>query len=223
MGQQLSALAPTPPYGSRYFPPAVGSHGGGGGGGGVGGVGCVVGGGGGGGGLFPNWARAPRVWVGQEETTAARADVLPLEIEAVLEAFAPAGAAPAGLTAHVHREHVFDPAFEASDEWDVLERELLAGWRKWPTGIFMAWYPLKNPRQSDLLAEGLIEAGIGSAIRLELMIDDPLTATKLAGCGLMIINPPWTMRAAFDALMPPLAARLARSARAGYRCEVIAG
>ncbi len=118
---------------------------------------------------------------------------------------------------------LFDPAFEASDEWDVLERELLAGWRKWPTGIFMAWYPLKNPRQSDLLAEGLIEAGVGSAIRLELMVDDPLTATKLAGCGLMIINPPWTMCAAFDALMPPLAARLARSARAGYRCEVIAG
>jgi 23S rRNA A2030 N6-methylase RlmJ len=29
----------------------------------------------------------------------------------------------------------------------------------------------------------------------------------------MIINPPWTMRAAFDALMPPLAARRARSAR----------
>ena len=43
MGQQLTALAPTPPYGSRYFPPAVGPHGG------VGGVGGGGGGGGGGG------------------------------------------------------------------------------------------------------------------------------------------------------------------------------
>ena len=37
------------------------------------------------GGLFPNWARAPSVWVGQEETTAARADVLTLELETALE------------------------------------------------------------------------------------------------------------------------------------------
>ena len=81
-----------------YSPPTVakgegegegeggGGGGGGGGGSGVGGVGGVGGGGGGGGGgLFPNWARAPRVWVGQEETTAARADVLPLELETALE------------------------------------------------------------------------------------------------------------------------------------------
>ena len=71
-----------------YAPVTVAKGGGGGVGGvGVGGGGVVVvgGGGGGGGGLFPNWARAPRVWVGQEETTAARADVLPLEIEAALE------------------------------------------------------------------------------------------------------------------------------------------
>ena len=57
MGQQLSALAPAPPYGSRYFPPAVGSHGGAGGGGGVGGGG----GGGGGGGAARSTAREERL------------------------------------------------------------------------------------------------------------------------------------------------------------------
>ena len=69
------------------YAPVTGAKGGGGGGGGggVGGGSGGGGGGGGGGGLFPNWARAPSVWVGQEETTAARADVLPLEIEAALE------------------------------------------------------------------------------------------------------------------------------------------
>lgn len=116
-----------------------------------------------------------------------------------------------------------DPPFEAGDEWDVMAREVLAAWRKWPTGCFMMWYPLKNPRQSDLLAEDLAHAGATSALRMELIVDDLASADRLAGCGLMVINPPWTLKANADALLPALAARFARSSRAGYRCEMIAG
>lgn len=118
---------------------------------------------------------------------------------------------------------LIDPAFEAPDEWETLTRQVIAAARKWPTGCFMVWYPLKNPRQSDDLAHAIAEAGIASAIRLELIVDDLAKAEKLAGCGLIIINPPWTLRAEAQALLPALAERLARSNRAGYRCEVIAG
>lgn len=116
---------------------------------------------------------------------------------------------------------LIDPAFEAGDEWDQLGTELIAAWRKWPTGCFMAWYPLKNPRQADVLADAVARADAGSALRLELVVDDLATADRLAGCGLVIINPPWTLQAGAEALLPALAARLARSARAGFRCELI--
>jgi 23S rRNA (adenine2030-N6)-methyltransferase len=118
---------------------------------------------------------------------------------------------------------LIDPAFEAADEWEQLTRQVVLAARKWQTGCFMIWYPLKNPRQSDDLAFAIAEAGIASAIRLELLVGDLATAEKLAGCGLIVINPPWTLRAEAEMLLPALAARLARSARAGYRCEVIAG
>lgn len=117
---------------------------------------------------------------------------------------------------------LIDPAFEAADEWTQLEKELLSAWRKWPTGCFLVWYPLKNPRQSDLLAEALVEAGVPDALRMELVVDDLATAEKLAGCGLIVINPPWTLRETAEALLPALAGRLARSRRAGFRCDVIA-
>ena len=116
-----------------------------------------------------------------------------------------------------------DPAFEDGDEWDIMAREVLAAWRKWPTGCFMLWYPLKNPRQSDLLADDIVDAGVSSALRLELIVDDLATADRLAGCGLMIINPPWTLKDNADVLLPALAERFARSRKAGYRCEMIAG
>jgi 23S rRNA (adenine2030-N6)-methyltransferase len=118
---------------------------------------------------------------------------------------------------------LIDPAFEAADEWERLTAQVIAAARKWPTGCFMVWYPLKNPRQSDELAHAVADAGIASAIRLELIVDDLATAEKLAGCGLLVINPPWTLRSEADPMLAALAARLARSARAGFRCEVIAG
>ncbi len=118
---------------------------------------------------------------------------------------------------------LIDPAFEAADEWQALARETTAAWRKWPTGCFMVWYPLKNPRQADELCGALADAGPATALRLELMVDDLDVANRLAGCGLAILNPPWTLKAAADALLPALAERLARSSRAGFRSEMIAG
>ncbi|MCX7322871.1 MAG: 23S rRNA (adenine(2030)-N(6))-methyltransferase RlmJ [Hyphomicrobiales bacterium] len=116
-----------------------------------------------------------------------------------------------------------DPAFEAADEWQVTAREVIAAWRKWQTGCFIVWYPLKNPRQADDLARDFRDADVVNAVRLELIVDDLAAAEKLAGCGLIVINPPWTLRDQAEALLPALALRLARSRKAGFRCEVIAG
>ena len=117
---------------------------------------------------------------------------------------------------------LIDPAFEAPDEWSKLEVQLLAAWRKWPTGCYIAWYPLKNPRQSDDLAHAVHQAGVPSAIRLEIMVDTLETADRLAGCGLVVLNPPFGLEQQAQFLLPSLAERLGRSRKAGWRCEVIA-
>jgi 23S rRNA (adenine2030-N6)-methyltransferase len=113
---------------------------------------------------------------------------------------------------------LIDPAFESGDEWATATSEVLAAIRKWPTGCFMIWHPLKNPRQADDLARALRPAS-SHLLRAELMVDDLASAAKLAGCGLQIVNPPWTLEAALQRLLPQLAERLARSDRAGYRCD----
>ncbi len=114
---------------------------------------------------------------------------------------------------------LIDPAFEKADEWSIAAREVAGAYAKWPTGSYMIWYPLKNPRQADELADALRRAGLAKLLRVELMVDDLATAEKLAGCGLLIVNPPWTLAPALEAALPGLAERLARGRRAGYRCE----
>ena len=54
---------------------------------------------------------------------------------------------------------------------------------------------------------------------LELLVDDPADRTRLNGSGLLVINPPWTLAADAEAMLPAMAERLARGGYGAYLCE----
>jgi 23S rRNA (adenine2030-N6)-methyltransferase len=114
---------------------------------------------------------------------------------------------------------LIDPPYEARGEIVRLARELAKAWAKWPTGIYAGWYPIKDPAEVDEAAAVLAAAGPAKGLRLELMIDRPDDAARLNGCGLFILNPPWTLEREAHVILPALAQRLARGAYGAYRSE----
>jgi 23S rRNA (adenine2030-N6)-methyltransferase len=88
---------------------------------------------------------------------------------------------------------VLDPSYEAADEFPRLAAALTSGWRKWRTGLYMAWYPIKSRNGPDALARAVARSGIESALRLEITIGPLAAAGPLAGCGLLVVNPPWRL------------------------------
>ena len=108
-----------------------------------------------------------------------------------------------------------DPPFEKRDEADRLGRALAKGVRKWPTGTFMAWYPLKDPDVPARIVAPLAAAGAAEILQVELALR-PLDGT-LVGGGLVIVNPPYTLPDGLDALGPQLLAALGGSERGAYR------
>jgi 23S rRNA (adenine2030-N6)-methyltransferase len=88
---------------------------------------------------------------------------------------------------------LLDPSYEAADEFARLAAALVSAWRKWRTGIYMAWYPIKNRNGPDALARTVARGGIEKALRLELTIGPTAADGPLAGCGLVVINPPWRL------------------------------
>jgi 23S rRNA (adenine2030-N6)-methyltransferase len=114
---------------------------------------------------------------------------------------------------------LIDPPFEVPNELDRLGTELLKGVRKWPTGTFAAWYPIKDMAPVDRVAKALHEGSPRPGLRLELLIDRPDDATRLNGCGLFVLNPPWTLPEEAEILLPALADRLSRGSYGAYRCE----
>ena len=68
-----------------------------------------------------------------------------------------------------------DPPFEAADEFSRLAQTLEAAHRKWATGIFLVWYPVKSRRATDDLARHVAEAAgastaAGKCLRLEFSV-----------------------------------------------------
>ena len=117
---------------------------------------------------------------------------------------------------------LIDPPFEPGDEFSRLEQALSGDHRKWPTGIFLLWYPLKDARGTQAFAHGLSRLNIPRILRAELTIAPARDAQKLAGSGLIAVNPPWTLADQLAVLLPALAQVFAGTAGAA-RLDWLAG
>ncbi len=114
---------------------------------------------------------------------------------------------------------LIDPPFEAIDEFTNLSRNLVTAWKKWPTGVYAIWYPVKDPRAIDRFYETLTNGDIGDVLRLELNVRQVEADKGLAGSGMAIINPPYVLEGEAQAILPLLCSALGQNAHAGYRVE----
>jgi len=114
---------------------------------------------------------------------------------------------------------LIDPPYEQPNELERLGTETLAALRKWSTGVYAGWYPIKDVRPVDALFDRLHRESPRAGLRLELYVDDPRDSTRLNGSGLFVLNPPWILKDEAELLLPALAERLSRSGYGAYRCE----
>jgi 23S rRNA (adenine2030-N6)-methyltransferase len=114
---------------------------------------------------------------------------------------------------------LIDPPYEEKGEVDRLVSELSRAVKKWPTGIYMAWYPIKDPALIDRAAADLERTIPQRALRLDLHVERADDPARLNGSGLFVINPPWLLEAEARQILPALAERLARTDYGAFRCD----
>ncbi len=88
---------------------------------------------------------------------------------------------------------LIDPPFEEAADFMRLSAALAAAHRKWPTGIYMLWYPIKERAAPDALARRLQRLAIARMLRCELSLGPPRADAGLVGSGLIVVNPPFTL------------------------------
>ena len=120
---------------------------------------------------------------------------------------------------------LIDPPFEAEDEFIRAARLLALAHRRFATGVYLLWFPIKSDAVADALGGELRTRGVAPVIRLDVDIGRREGGTKhrLSSAGLFIVNPPYTfeteMQAAAEFLAPRLGARGAPAAISVVPCR----
>ncbi|MDX0788571.1 23S rRNA (adenine(2030)-N(6))-methyltransferase RlmJ [Sinorhizobium medicae] len=116
-----------------------------------------------------------------------------------------------------------DPPFEAEGEYDRLVDGLAKAYRRFSGGIFCLWYPLKKAAPVKAFHESLKALEIPKMLCAELSVLSDRETTGLSGSGLVIVNPPFTLKGELDILLPYLKSQLAQDRFASGRCFWLRG
>lgn len=114
---------------------------------------------------------------------------------------------------------LIDPAYEQAGELDRLVQGLQEGVRRFATGTYLLWYPIKDAKTVTAFRRKIGDLGLPKATAIELMVRGPDDETRLNGAGLIAVNAPFMLAASLEVLLPELARVLAQGKGAGFRLE----
>jgi 23S rRNA (adenine2030-N6)-methyltransferase len=104
---------------------------------------------------------------------------------------------------------LIDPPYEAGDEFRTAARAFAAAYRRFATGIYAIWFPVKSRAEADGFCGEVLASGATKVLRLDVMLVAP-AEDRLSAAGLIVVNPPYLfedeMRGAFAEVLPLLEA-----------------
>jgi len=154
---------------------------------------------------------APSAQAKAMRTLCARATALQIDGWIALNAFVPVKERR-GLV-------IVDPPYERPDDFARLADGIAAAHRKWPTGIYLMWYPVKGRDGPDRLATMLRQAGVEKCLRVEFAVAAAQPDGGLNACGVIVVNPPWKLAAEIEIIGPALVDLLGRDTGRGYAVD----
>ncbi|MFP3040813.1 23S rRNA (adenine(2030)-N(6))-methyltransferase RlmJ [Treponema primitia] len=106
-----------------------------------------------------------------------------------------------------------DPSYEMKSDYEAVPEKLAEALRRFPTGLYIIWYPLlvsddagEGATLQETLRETLLGLYGGNRCAVELRTRAAGGGGKrLYGSGLVIYNPPFTLRKTLEESLPALA------------------
>lgn len=115
-----------------------------------------------------------------------------------------------------------DPPFEQAGEFGRLADGLVRAHRRWPSGLYALWYPIKDTTAVARFAESLRRSGIPKILDIRFGIRPRSDEPRLDGTGMVVVNPPFTLEAELRVLFPALRSVLGEGLGADWSVEWLA-
>ncbi len=100
---------------------------------------------------------------------------------------------------------LIDPSYEVKNEYDAVVATLSDALRRFASGIYIVWYPLLEREEARALPDRIMSlhsrSRCAAALRVKRERDD---GRGMCGSGLLVLNPPWTLKAVLEETLPYL-------------------
>lgn len=116
---------------------------------------------------------------------------------------------------------LIDPPYEDPAEFRHVADGIEEAIRRFATGVYLVWYPIKNRYDTDAALRRIIRAAGKPSLKLEFEVAKPQSEGPLYATGLLVINPPWKLKEECGVLLPALRQSLADKDRGAVRIEPI--
>lgn len=116
---------------------------------------------------------------------------------------------------------LMDPPYEVKKDYQHVVTALQDGYKRFATGTFAIWYPVLSRKQANNLLKDVENTKIRNILLLEMCIRDTEQERGMAGSGMIIVNPPWTLEKEAKDFLPVLTKLLAEDGQSNYQVRWI--
>ena len=93
---------------------------------------------------------------------------------------------------------LIDPPYESVEELKLMLQSFRAAYARWPTGVYLMWYPIRSAVQRAQVHARFEALGVPKMLVADLAVHPDDAGIGLAGSGLVIVNPPYGADAALN-------------------------
>lgn len=117
---------------------------------------------------------------------------------------------------------LLDPSYELKTDYIDVPDALSAMHKRFATGTYALWYPVVERRRNQALERAIQTSGIKNVQLFELGIAADTHEHGMTASGLIIVNPPWTLKTQMQTVLPWLVEALGNQHGAGfYRIQTL--
>ena len=115
---------------------------------------------------------------------------------------------------------LIDPPYEEKQDYQRVVEMIKDSLKRFATGTYIVWYPLLQRPEPHQMVEALKQLDLKSWLNVSLTVQEPsIEGFGMYGSGLFIVNPPWTLPATLQEVMPYLAEKLALDDTASFEID----
>ena len=116
---------------------------------------------------------------------------------------------------------LIDPSYEIKSDYEAVVETLEKSVKRFATGTYALWYPVVHRTTIKKLERDLIKTGIKNIQLYELALETDSGEKGMTASGMIVINPPWTLKREMQASLPFLAKNLGIDGKGFYRIETL--